>query len=52
MLEQHGVHYSNSSYAFYSSQPTNKYCIRMYTPIKLPIEDWEVGLAEFSYTLS
>ena len=43
---------SNSSYAYYGSQPTNKYRTRLHSHITLPPEDWEVGLAEFSYPRS
>lgn len=43
---------SNSSHAYYGSQPTNEYRTRLYSQITLPPQEWEVGLAEFSYPRS
>ena len=43
---------SNSSHAYYGSQPTHHYRTRLHAPVKLPAEEWEVGLAEFAYPRS
>ena len=43
---------SNSSHAYYGSQPTNAYRTRLHSQITLSPQEWEVGLAEFSYPRS
>ena len=40
---------SNSSFQYYGVQDVHSYRTRLHAPIRLPPQDWEVGLTEFTY---